>query len=225
MCKGVFVIFYSLTRYFEKQITMKIGYARVSTGHQNIEMQIVDLKKEGCERIFQETASGARQERPQLQEMLKFAREGDTIIIWKLDRLGRSLKHLMELVAHFEEKKIGFYSVQDRIDTSTPAGKLLFQVMGALAEFERSLIIERTKAGLKAAKARGRIGGRPVGITKKLADSAEAIYNLFEQGSMGVREIAKSFKMSPNSAYKARDFWREQLEIESSKNDSTEDKP
>lgn len=139
---------------------MLIGYARVSTSDQNLDMQKDELKRAGCKRICTDVASGAKSERPGLAEALGYAREGDTLVVWKLDRVGRSLGHLIETVRLLHDGRIGFRSLHENIDTTTTAGKLIFHVFGALAEFERDLIRERTNAGLTAARARGRKGGR-----------------------------------------------------------------
>lgn len=140
---------------------MLIGYGRVSTADQSLDLQLDALKDVGCQKIFQDVASGARSDRPGLDEAMAYLREGDTLVVWKLDRLGRSLKHLIEVLTRLNEEKKAFRSLQESLDTSTPTGKLIFHVFGALAEFERDLIRERTKAGLAAARARGRKGGRP----------------------------------------------------------------
>jgi DNA invertase Pin-like site-specific DNA recombinase len=140
---------------------MLVGYARVSTEDQNLDLQKDALQKAGCEKLFTDIASGAKDERAGLTEAIAFLRPGDTLTVWKLDRLGRSLKHLIETVTTLQAKKIGFRSLQESIDTTTSGGKLIFHVFGALAEFERDLIRERTQAGLQAARARGRKGGRP----------------------------------------------------------------
>src|SRR5262245_40582214 len=139
---------------------MLVGYARVSTQDQTLDLQKDALHKVGCSRIFTDMASGAQVDRPGLEEALAFMREGDTLVVWRLDRLGRSLKHLLETVARLEEHKVGFKSLTENIDTTTSGGRLIFHVFGALAEFERELIRERTRAGLAAARARGRLGGR-----------------------------------------------------------------
>src|SRR5512141_528014 len=144
---------------------MLIGYARVSTQDQTLDLQRDALDKLGCTRVFTDTASGAQIERRGLEEALAFMREGDTLVVWRLDRLGRSLKHLLETVSVLEQRKIGFRSITENIDTTTSGGKLIFHVFGALAEFERDLIRERTLAGLAAARARGRKGGRPATST------------------------------------------------------------
>jgi DNA invertase Pin-like site-specific DNA recombinase len=140
--------------------TMLIGYARVSTSDQNLDLQKDELERVGCKRICTDVASGAKSERPGLTDALAHAREGDTLVVWKLDRVGRSLGHLIETVRLLQERRIGFRSLHENIDTTTSTGKLIFHVFGALAEFERDLIRERTHAGLSAARARGRKGGR-----------------------------------------------------------------
>src|ERR687891_507227 len=140
---------------------MDIGYARVSTGEQTLDLQLDALKAARCSKVYTETASGAKADRPMLDEVLGYLRKGDTLVVWRLDRLGRSLQHLIEVVAALAERGIGFKSLAEQIDTTTPGGKLIFHVFGALAEFERDLIRERTHAGLAAARARGRNGGRP----------------------------------------------------------------
>ena len=140
---------------------MLIGYARVSTHDQNLDLQKDALIQAGCKRIFTDVVSGATSSRSGLDEALDYVREGDTLVVWKLDRLGRSLKHLIETINILNEEGIAFRSLQENMDTSTSGGKLIFHVFGALAEFEREMIQERTQAGLSAARARGRLGGRP----------------------------------------------------------------
>jgi len=140
---------------------MLVGYARVSTQDQNLELQNDALSKAGCERIFTEVVGGSRTERTGLQDAQNILRSGDTLVVWRLDRLGRSLKHLIDIVNQLREGNIGFRSLQESIDTTTSGGKLIFHMFGALAEFERDVIRERTQAGLRAARARGRQGGRP----------------------------------------------------------------
>jgi DNA invertase Pin-like site-specific DNA recombinase len=142
-----------------------LGYARVSTTDQQPQLQVDALQRAGCYRVFVETASGARADRPILEQVLDQLRPGDTLVVWKLDRLGRSLRHLVDTVTGLAEGGIGFRSLQEAIDTTTPGGKLVFHVFAALAEFERDLIRERTSAGLAAARARGRHGGRPSVLT------------------------------------------------------------
>ena len=140
---------------------MLVGYARVSTEDQKLDLQEDALEKAGCDKFFTDVASGAKDERPGLAGAIAFLRPGDTLVVWKLDRLGRSLWHLIETVTALQARKVGFRSLQESIDTTTSGGKLVFHVFGALAEFERDLIRERTRAGLQAARARGRRGGRP----------------------------------------------------------------
>lgn len=139
---------------------MKIGYARVSTTDQNLDLQFDALKKARCDKIYQDVASGSKTKRDGLNKILSFVRKGDTLVVWKLDRLGRSLRHLINIVNRLNDRGVYFMSLQEKIDTTSPGGKLVFHVFGALAEFERDIIRERTLAGLHAARARGRVGGR-----------------------------------------------------------------
>src|SRR5512143_384322 len=155
---------------------MLLGYARVSTFDQTLALQHDALTQAGCERVFTDTVSGARTDRPGLDEALDFARRGDTVVVWRLDRLGRSLKHLIETMTLLAERGIGFKSLQEQIDTTTSGGKLVFHVFGALAEFERDLVRERTQAGLTAARARGRLGGRPRALDPRKVAIAQALY-------------------------------------------------
>ncbi len=144
---------------------MRIGYARVSTHDQNLDLQRDALKAAGCGKIIEDTASGGKAQRSGLDRVRDLLRQGDVLVVWRLDRLGRSLKQLIELIGELEGQGIGFQSVTEAIDTTSPGGKLVFHIFGALAEFERSLIQERTNAGLKAARARGRNGGRPKALS------------------------------------------------------------
>jgi DNA invertase Pin-like site-specific DNA recombinase len=155
---------------------MLIGYARVSTSDQTLDLQKDALEKEGCSRIFTDTASGAKAERTGLDEAMSHLREGDSLVVWRLDRLGRSLKHLIETITGLNDRKIGFKSITEAIDTTTSGGKLIFHIFGALAEFERDIIRERTQAGLNAARARGRRGGRPKALSPKKAEIAKVLY-------------------------------------------------
>lgn len=155
---------------------MLIGYARVSTQDQTLDLQKDALEKAGCDRIFTDTASGAKAERIGLDEALSHLREGDTLVVWRLDRLGRSLKHLIETITRLNNRGIGFKSITEAIDTTTSGGKLIFHIFGALAEFERDIIRERTQAGLTAARARGRKGGRPKSLPPKKAQMAQVLY-------------------------------------------------
>lgn len=184
---------------------MLIGYARVSTQDQNLNLQLDDLKKAGCDRIFQEKASSAK-ERPQLLKLLDTMRGGDTIIVWKLDRLGRSLKELITLINDFQEKGIGFRSLNDAIDTTTAQGRLVFNIFASLAEFERDLIRERTRAGLSAARARGRLGGKPKGLSKEAQSKAEAARTLFDKQEKTVDEIGKLLGISRATVYRYLDL-------------------
>ena len=155
---------------------MLIGYARVSTADQTLHLQQDALQKAACSKIFTDTASGAKTERKGLDEALQYVRPGDTLVVWRLDRLGRSLPHLITTMTALEERGIGFKSMTENIDT-TSGGKLIFHIFGALAEFERNLIRERTTAGLSAARARGRTGGRPKALTGRKLSIAQDLYN------------------------------------------------
>ena len=163
---------------------MKIGYARVSTKDQNLDLQKDALLKVGCEMIFMETASGAKADRIELEKLLGQVRKDDVVVVYKLDRLGRSLKHLLEIVAKFNEKKVGLQSISDAIDTTTPQGRLFFNISASFAEFERDLIRERTKAGLEAARARGRKGGRRQEMTKEAEQKAILAETYYREGKM-----------------------------------------
>ena len=178
---------------------MLIGYARVSTQDQTLDLQRDALDKTGCTRIFTDTASGSKSDRPGLDETLRFAHPGDTVVVWRLDRLDRSLRHLIETIAALQEQKIGFRSLTENIDTMTSGGKLIFHVFGALAEFERDLIRERTQAGLLAARARGRLGGRPKLLDAKKVAIAQALFN-DKQNSPG--DIFKTLRISRSTLYR-----------------------
>ncbi len=182
---------------------MDIGYARVSTGEQILDLQLDALAKAGCGKLFTETASGAKADRPVLEEVLGYVRSGDTLVVWRLDRLGRSLQHLIETVTVLRERGIGFRSLTEQIDTTTPGGKLIFHVFGALAEFERDLIRERTYAGLAAARARGRTGGRP----KKLADPKQLALAqaLYDGGQTDIVTICRTLGISRATLYRYLD--------------------
>jgi DNA invertase Pin-like site-specific DNA recombinase len=177
---------------------MLVGYARVSTIDQNLSLQMDALRKDGCEKIFCDKISGGKTERPGLKEALKYTRKGDTLLVWRLDRLGRSLKHLIEIVTQLEEQGIGFRSLQEAIDTTTSGGKLVFQIFGALAEFERNLIRERTQAGLAAARARGRKGGRPKVLDKT---KIELVCKLYEEKKHTIKEICRILGISKPTLY------------------------
>lgn len=179
-----------------------IGYARVSTQDQNTGMQIDALQSAGCEKVFTDKASGASADRPELEAALNYLREGDVLVVWRLDRLGRSLKHLVTVVADLEKKGIGFRSVNESIDTTTAQGKLIFHIFAALAEFERELIRERTKSGLEAARARGRKGGRKPSLSPKKIEVARKMY---AEGDSTVAEIAKVLGVSRATIYRHLD--------------------
>ena len=178
---------------------MKIGYARVSTIDQNPDLQLRALRRAGCERIFEDRLSGTMQRRPGLSEAIALAEPGDVLVVWRLDRLGRSLSHLIETIGALGDKGCGFLSLTENIDTTTAGGRLLFHMMGALAEFERSLIEERTRAGLLAAKARGITGGRPRSMTQVKLDHAR---KLIEAGA-SPREVAKTLGVGRSTLYRA----------------------
>jgi DNA invertase Pin-like site-specific DNA recombinase len=165
-----------------------LGYTRVSTVDQNPDLQIDELTAAGCHRVFVERASGARTDRPQLAEVLDRLRPGDTLVVWRLDRLARSLRELIEVVTTLEERGVGLRSLHEQLDTTSPGGKLVFHLFGALAEFERDLIRERTQAGLAAARARARNGGRPTVMTPRKIARAHELYG---QGNLTVAEIAQ----------------------------------
>jgi DNA invertase Pin-like site-specific DNA recombinase len=177
---------------------MKIGYARVSTSDQSTAMQKHALKLAGCEKIYTDTASGVRADRQGLDNAFNQLREGDTIVVWKLDRLGRSLQHLIQTIKSLQEKKIGFQSLQENIDTTTSGGKLIFHVFSALAEFELDVIRERTKAGLSAARARGRLGGRPSLLAPKRVARLKKLYDARKNT---VEEICRIFDISRPTFY------------------------
>lgn len=176
-----------------------IGYARVSTAEQDTALQTDALGRAGCERMFTDTMSGATSERPGLSSALKFLRENDVLVVWRLDRLGRSLPHLIEVVAALDARGIGFRSLTEAIDTTTSGGRLIFHVFGALGQFERDLIQERTKAGLSAAAARGRKGGRKPVVT---SDKLQKARTLLAQG-LNVREVATRLKIGKTALYDA----------------------
>jgi DNA invertase Pin-like site-specific DNA recombinase len=179
---------------------LRIGYARVSTVEQYLDLQIDALETTGCEKIFTDTTSGGTSERPGLSQALSFMREGDVFVVWKLDRLGRSLRDLIDIISALRQRGIGFRVLQENIDTTTPAGALIFHIFGALAEFERALIRQRTQAGLQAARARGRKGGRP----KKLNPKQEAqVAKMLADTSIPIADIEALFpKVSRTTLYR-----------------------
>lgn len=178
---------------------MLVGYARVSTDDQNLNLQRDALDQAGCEQIFEDQLSGAKAERPGLHQALQYARAGDTIVVWRLDRLSRSLKDLIGMVTLLESKGIGLKSLQEAIDTSSSSGKLIFHIFGALAEFERNLTRERTQAGLQAARARGRKGGRPKSLNK---DKQALAVKLYDEKKHTVDQICEMMGISKPTLYK-----------------------
>jgi DNA invertase Pin-like site-specific DNA recombinase len=177
---------------------MRIGYARVSTQEQNLDLQKDALKKAGCEKIVVDVASGKNETRAGLEKLREVMRKGDVIVVWRLDRLGRSLRHLIDVMTELEGQGIGFQSLQEEINTTTSGGKLVFHIFGALAEFERNLIKERTTAGLKAARARGRRGGRP----KRLNAQQRALaVDLFRENKHPIGEICSTLGITKPTLY------------------------
>ena len=181
---------------------MKIGYARVSTFEQNLELQIDDLNKEGCEIIYQEKVSTRKDNRPERDKVMKMLRKGDTLVIWKIDRYARSVKELNALIEILKEKEVDFKSIKDPIDTTTATGRLMYNLLSAFAEFERDMIRERTRAGLASARARGRIGGRPKGMTEASKRKAKMAASLYKANDMKVSEIIIELKVSKATFYK-----------------------
>jgi DNA invertase Pin-like site-specific DNA recombinase len=178
---------------------MKIGYARVSTVEQNLNLQTDALERIGCEKIFTDMASGSLDTRKGLIDAIEFCRSGDSLIVWKLDRLGRSLRHLIDTVNRLQSKGVEFVSLQENVDTNTSGGKLVFHVFGALAEFEREMIRERTRAGMKAARDRGSINGRP----KKLSEQQIKIAKkLMKDRETKIFEITKTLNVSKSTLYR-----------------------
>jgi DNA invertase Pin-like site-specific DNA recombinase len=179
---------------------MQIGYARVSTREQELTLQEDALQRAGCEKIFTDVASGASSSREGLAAALEFLREGDVLIVWRLDRLGRSLRHLLETVHGLETRRIGFKSLSEALDTTSSGGKFFFQVFGALAEFERNLIRDRTQAGLSSARARGRRGGRPKALDQESLAVAKTLHASRENS---VAEICRTLGISRTTFYRS----------------------
>jgi DNA invertase Pin-like site-specific DNA recombinase len=177
---------------------MLIGYARVSTQDQNLELQRKALNDAGCEKIFDDKVSGSRSERPGLAQALGILRDGDTLVVWKLDRLGRSVKHLVDLVGELEGQGVNFRSLTDSIDTSTASGRFFFHVMASLAEMERELTVERTRAGLEVARSLGRVGGRKRKMTDSKLESARRLL----AGGVPVKDVAKNLGVSVPTLYR-----------------------
>jgi DNA invertase Pin-like site-specific DNA recombinase len=177
---------------------MLIGYARVSTDEQHLSLQLDALTQCGCERTFTDTVSGSRMERPGLAEALSHVRRGDTVVVWKLDRLGRSVRGLIELVGDLEKRGVQFRSITDSIDTGTPAGRFFFHVMASLAEMERELIVERTQAGLAAARRQGRVGGRKRLLTESKVESAQRLL----AAGRSPKDVARDLGVSVPTLYR-----------------------
>lgn len=177
----------------------KIGYARVSTQDQDLSLQLDALKRADCEQIYEEKVSGKNIERPELANCIKALREGDTLVVWRMDRLGRSLKDLVEIITNLEAKGIHFVSLTEKIETGTATGKLMFHVFASMAEFERNLISERTLAGLAAARARGRVGGRKPSLTEKDIEHARL---LLRNPNITVTEVAARFGVTRQTIYR-----------------------
>lgn len=188
---------------------MKVGYARVSMTDQDLSLQIDALEGAGCEKIFHDHVSGSQGERAGLPDAMEYLRPGDTLVVWRLDRLGRSLRHLIELVNQLAEQDIGFQSLQETIDTTTSGGLLVFHIFGALAEFERNLIRERTQAGLEAARKRGRLGGRPRSLD---ANKTELLYRLYDENRHTVREICDMLEIPRSTLYDYLDRRKQEQE-------------
>lgn len=182
----------------EWDMNKTFGYARVSTEDQSLNMQIDALKKFGVDEIFEEKLSGTKKDRPKLQELLNLLREGDKVVVYKLDRISRSTKHLIELTEIFEEKKVDFISIQDKIDTSSAMGRFFFRTMASIAELERDIISERTKSGLEAARARGRNGGRP----KKKSKDIELALKMYDSKDYSIPEIIDATGVSKTTLYR-----------------------
>ena len=181
---------------------MLIGYARVSTEDQNLGLQVDALKAAGCQKIFQEKVSSAQAKRPALSQLLEQVRTSDTVVVWKLDRLGRSLHELIGLINQLDRQKVNFRSLQEHIDTTHPTGRMIFHIFCVLAEFERELIRERTLAGLAAARARKKVLGRPKGLSKIAIQKAKTAASLYRENSLSVAAICSSLAISAPTLYK-----------------------
>jgi DNA invertase Pin-like site-specific DNA recombinase len=181
---------------------MLVGYARVSTDDQTLALQLDALQAASCEKLFTDTMSGAKAERPGLSEALEFCRPGDVLAVWRLDRLGRSLTQLIALMTTLDEKGVGFKSLTEQIDTTTSGGKLIFHIFGALAEFERNLIRERTKAGLAAARARGRQGGRPKTKALDTPRKIQLAQKMYDDPENTIEDICRAMGISRATLYR-----------------------
>lgn len=180
---------------------MEIGYARVSTNEQNLNLQIDALKNIGIEKIFYDKISGVKSEKPQLNELIQYLRSGDTLTVWRLDRLGRSTVGLIKLVTELNGKGIQFKSLSENIDTSSASGKLIFQIFCVLAEHERNVLIERTNEGLKSARARGKNGGRPKGMTEKYIKIAPMVKVAYDDKKLPIEDIMKVFNIKSKTTF------------------------
>jgi DNA invertase Pin-like site-specific DNA recombinase len=178
---------------------MLLGYARVSTDGQDHALQLDALRAAGCERVFVETGSGSRADRVELAKLMVTVRKGDQICVWRLDRLARSLRHLIEMAEQLQQRGIALRSLTEAIDTSTPSGRFLFNILGALGQMEREIIVERTRAGLQAAAARGRIGGRPPALDESKIRAAKA---MLASGNMSAIEVAQQLGCAPSTLYR-----------------------
>ena len=177
---------------------MLIGYARVSSREQNLDLQLTSLKSTGCERLYTDKVTGIKATKPGLEKAVEQLRSGDTLVVWKLDRLGRTVKGLIEFVEHLHNNDINFKSITDNIDTSTPSGRFFFHVMASLAQMERELLVERTKAGLVAARARGRLGGRKPKMTNSKVESAKQLLS----SGMHPKDVASNLGVSVPTLYR-----------------------
>lgn len=178
---------------------MKIGYCRVSTTNQDLQLQIDELKKAGCEKIYEDKISGAKWDRQGLDKMMNELKAGDTVIVWKLDRLGRSLKQLIDAVNHFKEMNISFISLTENFDTTSAGGELIFNIFGAMAQFERSLIKERVNAGLKVSRAKGVIGGRPNSLNET---KRKVLFKMYESREHTAKELCEIFGISRSTFFR-----------------------
>ena len=181
-----------------EDVNMLVGYARVSTVDQNLDLQLSALKDAGCEKVYEDKISGTKSNRPGLALALEVLRKNDTLVVWKLDRLGRTVKGLIDLVNQLHQKEINFKSITDNVDTSTPSGRFFFHVMASLAQMERELMAERTKAGLAAAKAKGRVGGRKRKMTQSKIESAK---QLLANGILP-KDVAQNLGISVPTLYR-----------------------
>lgn len=195
---------------------MNVGYGRVSTADQQLAPQIDALQQAGCEKVFTDVASGAKSERSGLHAVLHFVRPGDTLVVCRLDRLGRSLRHLIDTINDLDARGVGFRSVAEQLDTTTSGGRLIFHIFAAIAEFERDLIRERTQAGLKAARARGRLGGRPRALTPKKLAQAQA---MLKDPNIAIGAVCETLGVSRSTLY--REFHRRGLSMTPERIDPT----